>query len=139
MAWSDGTDRNTGDLVTAAQWNALLGASGSLMTLKSHAHGGTTGHGSQAVGPLTSLSFGATPASAGEIRMPTGSVLRVRKADDSGDLTWFTFGGTLIIGGTGVTGINVWDTRVSAVNLLATRLTDGSGHLSNSSAVWVAY
>lgn len=34
MAWTDGTDRATGYVVTAAVWNALLGATGSLMYLK---------------------------------------------------------------------------------------------------------
>jgi len=31
MTWTAGTDRTTGSLVTASQWNALLGATGSLM------------------------------------------------------------------------------------------------------------
>jgi hypothetical protein len=34
MAWSDGVDRATGYIVTAADWNTKLGATGSLMYLK---------------------------------------------------------------------------------------------------------
>ena len=34
MAWTAGVTRTTGDLVTAANWNAYLGASGSLDYLK---------------------------------------------------------------------------------------------------------
>ena len=37
MAWSAGVTRSTGDLVTAAQWNNYLGASGSLDYLKTEA------------------------------------------------------------------------------------------------------
>lgn len=34
MAWTAGVTRTTGDLITAAQWNSFLGASGSLDYLK---------------------------------------------------------------------------------------------------------
>ena len=34
MAWNDGVDVTTGDLITAAQWNSYLGITGSLMYLK---------------------------------------------------------------------------------------------------------
>lgn len=67
MAWNDGVTRATGDLILAADWNAYLGATGSLMQLKSHAHGGTTGEGSQSLGPLVLEDFtdAAAPAAPG--------------------------------------------------------------------------
>lgn len=67
MAWTDGTSRATGYLITAANWNDLLGASGSLMQLKSHAHGGTTGEGSTSIGALVLGDFtdAAAPAAPG--------------------------------------------------------------------------
>lgn len=77
MAWNDGIDRATNYIITAINWNDLLGAAGSLMQLKSHAHGGTTGEGSQAIGPLTTEDFtdAAAPAapSAGRTRIYTVS------------------------------------------------------------------
>lgn len=52
MAWTDGLDRATNYIISAVNWNDLLGAAGSLMQLKNHAHGGTTGEGSQNLGPV---------------------------------------------------------------------------------------
>ena len=57
MAWNDGVDRATNYIITATNWNDLIGASGSLMQLKAHAHGGTTGEGSQSLGPLVKATF----------------------------------------------------------------------------------
>lgn len=67
MAWTDGVTRATGDLILAADWNAYLGATGSLQGLKAHAHGGTTGEGSQSLGPLVLGDFtdAAAPAAPG--------------------------------------------------------------------------
>jgi hypothetical protein len=64
MAWSDGIDRAANYIVTAVNWNALLGAAGSLMQLKNHTHGGTTGEGSTSLGPLVKSTFtdAAAPA-----------------------------------------------------------------------------
>lgn len=64
MAWTDGVTRATGDLILAADWNAYLGATGSLMQLKSHVHGGTTGEGSQSLGPLVLGDFTDAAAAA---------------------------------------------------------------------------
>jgi hypothetical protein len=57
MAWTDGIDRATNYIISAINWNDLLGAAGSLMQLKSHRHGGTTGEGSQSIGPLVLEDF----------------------------------------------------------------------------------
>src|SRR3990167_5940201 len=67
MAWTDGVNRATLDLITAADWNTYVGASGSLQQLKSHAHGGTTGEGSQSLGALVLADFttAAAPAAPG--------------------------------------------------------------------------
>lgn len=68
MAWNDGVDRATGYLVTASNWNDLLGATGSLMFLKTHAHNpATAGDGSGSLGPLTLADFttAAAPAAPG--------------------------------------------------------------------------
>lgn len=67
MAWNDGVDRATGYIVSSTNWNDLLGAAGSLMQLKSHAHGGVTGEGSQSIGPLVLGDFtdAAAPAAPG--------------------------------------------------------------------------
>lgn len=67
MSWTDGVTRATGDIVTATDWNNYLGAAGSLMQLKSHAHGGTTGEGSTSLGPLVLEDFtdAAAPAAPG--------------------------------------------------------------------------
>lgn len=64
MAWNDGVDRATNYVVTATNWNDLIGASGSLMQLKSHAHGGTTGEGSTSLGPLVKGTFADAAAPA---------------------------------------------------------------------------
>lgn len=37
MAWNDGEDVSTGQIITAARWNNYMGASGSLMYLKTEA------------------------------------------------------------------------------------------------------
>lgn len=77
MAWNDGVDRAANYIVTNTNWNDLIGASGSLMQLKSHAHGGTTGEGSQSIGPLVLEDFtdAAAPAApaAGRTRIYTVS------------------------------------------------------------------
>jgi hypothetical protein len=77
LSWTDGVDRATGYVVSSANWNEQLGATGNMMGLKSHAHGGTTGEGAQAVGPLTTEDFtdAAAPAapSAGRTRVYTVS------------------------------------------------------------------
>lgn len=75
MAWTDGVDRATGDLITATIWNNHHGATGNDMQVKSHAHGGTTGEGSQSIGPLvledfTDAAFPAAPG-VGKTRVAT--------------------------------------------------------------------
>lgn len=67
MAWTDGVDLATGTLVTGTIWNNYNGAAGSLMVVKSHAHGGATGEGSQSIGPLVLEDFtdAAAPAAPG--------------------------------------------------------------------------
>jgi hypothetical protein len=59
-----GLYRATNYIITAVNWNALLGAAGSIMQLKSHAHGGTTGEGSQSIGPLVLEDFTDAAAAA---------------------------------------------------------------------------
>src|SRR5438270_138211 len=67
MSWTDGTDQPTGTLITASIWNNYNGTAGSLMVLKTHAHGGATGEGSQSLGPLVLEDFtdAAAPAAPG--------------------------------------------------------------------------
>ena len=67
MSWTDGLDRAEGTLITTTIWNSYLGTSGSLMQLKSHSHGGTTGEGSTSLGPLVLADFttAAAPAAPG--------------------------------------------------------------------------
>lgn len=67
MAWTDGVDRATGDLITATIWNNHHGASGNDMELKLHTHDGTAGDGSSSLGPLVKADFtdAAAPAAPG--------------------------------------------------------------------------
>lgn len=89
MAWTDGVDRATNYIVTATNWNDLIGAAGSLMQLKSHAHGGTTGEGSQSIGPLVKETFtdAAAPAapSAGQTSIYTVSARPRYRANGGAD------------------------------------------------------
>lgn len=89
MAWNDGVDRATNYIVTATNWNDLIGASGSLMQLKSHAHGGTTGEGSQTLGPLVKATFtdAAAPAApaAGQTSIYTVSAKPRYRANGGAD------------------------------------------------------
>ncbi len=58
MAWTDGVDRATGYLVTAADWNAQLGASGNVMIVKPYVTRQTE---SETTGAITiDFSLGAT-------------------------------------------------------------------------------
>lgn len=95
MAWTDGLDRATGFIVSAVNWNELLGAAGSLMQLKSHAHGGTTGEGSQSIGPLVQEDFtdAAAPVApgAGKTRLyATSGRPRFRAGAAGADLALLT-------------------------------------------------
>ena len=75
MAWNDGIDRAANYIISSVNWNDLLGAAGSLMQLKNHAHGGTTGEGSTSIGPLVQEDFtdAVAPAApgAGKTRLYT--------------------------------------------------------------------
>lgn len=57
MAWTDPTTRATGDLISASDWNALLGATGSLMELKLHKHGGGAGAGDDELDGIDHITF----------------------------------------------------------------------------------
>lgn len=83
MAWTDGVDRATGDLITASIWNGHHGVTGNDMELKLHTHDGTNGDGSGSLGPLVLEDFtdAAAPAApgAGKTRIyTTAGVLRFR-------------------------------------------------------------
>lgn len=73
MAWIDGVDRATGFLVSAVNWNELLGANGSLMDLKLHQHTGAAGSGDDRLEALEFADFvdAVAPAApgAGQIRV----------------------------------------------------------------------
>lgn len=110
MAWTDGVDRAVGFLITATHWNQLLGAAGSLMQLKSHAHGGTTGEGSQSLGPLVLEDFtdaaAAAAPGAGKTRIyATSGRVRFREGAAGTDKLLaknpMTAAADLIYGGTG--------------------------------------
>lgn len=67
MAWTAGVDRATGDLITATIWNSYLGATGSLMDLRIHQHGGADGAGDDELTGIDHITFDdiATPAAPG--------------------------------------------------------------------------
>lgn len=47
MTWTATADRATGYLVTAANYNEMLGSSGNIEELKLHTHDGTNGDGAE--------------------------------------------------------------------------------------------
>ncbi len=57
MAWTVPADRATGDVVTAAQWNLLLGTTSDLSFLGTHVHSGASGDGGSSLGPLVLSDF----------------------------------------------------------------------------------
>lgn len=67
MAWTGGVTRATGDIVTAAIWNAHMGAAGDLDVLSTHVHTGAAGNGGSSLGPLVLADFttAAAPAAPG--------------------------------------------------------------------------
>ena len=67
MTWTATADASTGDLISSATWNTLLGSAGNLEELKLHTHDGTNGDGSQSLGPLVLGDFtdAAAPAAPG--------------------------------------------------------------------------
>lgn len=67
MAWTALVNRAVGFLVTATNWNELLGASGNLEMLKLHKHSGADGDGDDEIGPLAlaDLSDAAAPSAPG--------------------------------------------------------------------------
>lgn len=109
MAWEAGADVNTGDLITAAQWNKYLGATGSLEWLYDNA-------GLEIWVPATSQYDdlnGYEPVSS---RAPTGgpSVVRCADADD------FAFMSFIVPGD--------FSSITTAAILVIPRVTDGAAN-----------
>ena len=67
ISWQAGATRATGDLILATDWNAYLGAGGSLDFASTHTHTGAAGDGSTSLGPLVKADFttAAAPAAPG--------------------------------------------------------------------------
>lgn len=81
MAWTDGVDRATGYKVTAVNWNALLGATGSLMGLKTR----------EVWSPVTHCNDGAADIPMGQIgawlaALNANASVLLRVPDDYGSI-----------------------------------------------------